>query len=248
MKIAVLNNLNQLEKSIALAKQLNLPLIACASQSYNYWLTFNSDLLELCETNKNSRPIFVDFLGGKILHRKKFGGGKNQLIAKAIGIKPKQLPTIIDATAGLGADSYVLATLGCKVTLIERSPIIGALLQNGLERAKDAKDLASQNMQLVIADAITYLRALPDDAKPDVIYLDPMFPHRTKSALNKKEMRILRDLVGEDIDAEELFAVAMSKAKKRVVVKRPRLAPLISDKAPTLQFKGKSGRFDVYLI
>ena len=99
-----------------------------------------------------------------------------------------------------------------------------------------------------MTDAISYLKKLPNNKKPDVIYLDPMYPTRTKSALGKKELRILRQIVGEDLDAGELLQVALKTARKRVVVKRPRLAPPIPGPEPNLVFKGKTSRFDVYLL
>lgn len=193
-------------------------------------------------------PIYVDFLHGKSAHRRKYGGGKNQLIARAVGAtygSPTKQPLhVLDVTAGLGQDAFVLACLGCKVHMLERSPIIGALLEDGLKRAKTDLEFKDIVLTLTITDAIEYLKITK--TQYDVIYLDPMFPARTKSALVKKEMRILREIVGEDLDAKELLKLALTKAK-RVVVKRPRLAPIIPGPEPTLKFTGKSSRFDVYL-
>lgn len=103
------------------------------------------------------------------------------------------------------------------------------------------------NLQLIAQDGLNYLEQLSELDKPEVIYLDPMYPHRTKSALVKKEMRILRHLVGNDQDAQMLCQQALQKAKKRVVVKRPRIAePLLAK--PDIVFSGSNSRFDVYLI
>jgi 16S rRNA (guanine1516-N2)-methyltransferase len=214
-----------------------------------YKLIQTEHRLELHDTlDKRSKPLYVDFLHGPLAHRRKYGGGRGQLIARAVGATGRS-PTplrVLDATAGLGRDAFVLASLGCKMYLLERSPIIAALLQDGLKRAQTDPEFANIDMQLTVTDAIAYLKICK--RKYDVIYLDPMFPTRTKSALVKKEMRILRDLVGEDIDAEKLLKLALKIASKRVVVKRPKLAPAIPGPEPTLKFVGKSSRFDVYIL
>ena len=130
---------------------------------------------------------------------------------------------------------------------IERSPIIAALLQDGLARYQQQNP--NINFSLTIANAIDYFTVLQPEQFPDVIYLDPMFPERQKSALVKKEMRLLRDLVGDDTDAATLLTTALTRAKKRVVVKRPRLAErIIAAPEPDVAFKGASCRFDCYLV
>lgn len=189
--------------------------------------------------------VYVDFLEGALAHRKKYGGGKNQLIAKAVGIKSNIKLTVLDVTAGLGRDAFVLATLGCDVIMCERSPIIHALLEDGLKRASSEEWFQKLNLKLIHADAIHYLKSITDI--PDIIYIDPMFPEKIKSALVKKEMRVLREVVGDDVDSEKLLNAALLIAKKRVVVKRAKLAPTLTDKKPDVVYKGKSSRFDVYL-
>src|SRR3990167_10392125 len=183
------------------------------------------------QSNEKNAPgaVFVDFINGSLAHRKKYGGGKNQLIAKAVGIKPKTKLSVLDVTAGLGRDAFVLATLGCDVVMCERSQIIFALLQDGLKRAKKESWFCELSLKLIHADAIDYLRRDKSASlQPDVIYIDPMFPEKNKSALVKKEMRVLREVVGDDIDSEKLFQLALTVAKKRVVVKRSALAPTIT--------------------
>ncbi len=202
--------------------------------------------LKIDEKNAPS-PIYVDFLEGALAHRKKYGGGKNQLIAKAVGIKPKSILSVLDLTAGLGRDAFVLATLGCHVVMCERSPMIYALLQDGMLRAQKEAWFRDLHLQLIECDGLAYLSQLTPDHFPDVIYIDPMFPEKTKSALVKKEMRMLRDVVGDDTDAEKLLNAALFVAKKRVVVKRAKLAPTLTEKKPSVVYEGKSSRFDVYL-
>ena len=192
-------------------------------------------------------PVRVDFVSGAVAHRRLFGGGGGQMIAKAVGIQAGVRPLVLDATAGLGRDAFVLAELGCTVTLIERQPVIAALLEDGLRRAKDDPEVAAiiGQMQLLGGNAIELMSEWTGEP-PQVIYLDPMFPHRDKSALVKKEMRLFRPLVGDDDDAPALLAAALALATHRVVVKRSRKAPAIAGEAPGYVLEGKSSRFDIY--
>ena len=191
--------------------------------------------------------ILVDFASGAATYRRKFGGGKSEAIAKAVGLSKKAGLTVIDATAGLGRDALVLASLGASVTLVERNPLVAALLWDGLRRVALDPVLAAwlpARMQLVHAQALTALLHLP---APDVVYLDPMFPAREKSALVKKEMRAFHDVVGADADADLLWQAAMALASKRVVVKRPGYAEFLAAKQPSMSIEGKNNRFDVYV-
>jgi 16S rRNA (guanine1516-N2)-methyltransferase len=124
--------------------------------------------------------------------------------------------------------------------MIERSPFLAALLNDGLIRYNSTNPLLLKGeAKRLIAKA---------DNHVDTIYLDPMYPHRNKSALNKQEMRIIRELVGDDDDADEVFLTAIQFAAKRVVVKRPKGAPLLCRKTPSHVIKMKNSRFDVYMI
>lgn len=191
--------------------------------------------------------IFVDFVSGAMAHRRKFGGGRGEAVAKAVGIKKEYLPDVIDATAGLGRDAFVLAALGCRVRMLERHPVVAALLDDGLQRGYQDAEIGpwlQERMSLIHASSITALSDITP--APDVIYLDPMYPHRQKSALVKKEMRVFQSLVGADDDADALLAPAIALAKRRVVVKRPDYAePLAGQKAPSA-VTTKSHRFDIY--
>lgn len=190
--------------------------------------------------------ITIDFLTGSLARRLAKNKGRRELIAKAVGLKAHEKLFIIDATAGLGRDGFLLATLGCKVLMLERAPIIGKLLQEGLQKALADKRFAELDIELLIMDAKDYLNALTKNNYPDVIYLDPMFPERKKSALVKKELRYLREVVGEDKDAANLLAIALTRAKRRVVVKRPRLSTALPGPKPHHAIIGKDTRFDVY--
>lgn len=196
-------------------------------------------------------PIRVDFVNGRAAHRRRFGGGRGQLVARACGIGKGVMPSIIDATAGLGRDAFVLASLGAQVVLIERVGAIAALLADGLARAcRDPEvDEITARMQLQYGDATTQLASLiaQAGAEPQVIHLDPMFPHRDKSALVKKEMRLFRELAGPDDDTPRLLEAALDVASHRVVVKRPKGAPPIAGPAPNHEILEKNSRYDLYV-
>jgi len=195
-------------------------------------------------------PVFVDFVSGASAHRRKYGGGKGQSIAKAVGISGAYKPTVLDATAGLGRDAFVLATLGCNVTLIERHPVVYLLLKSGLHCAQGEIEIADimARMALMQGNSIDLLSRWDSLGKPqpDIVYLDPMFPHSTASAEAKKEMKLFRSLVGADIDEDQLWEQADSIARCRIVVKRPAKAPPLAGRAPSYTLAGKANRFDVY--
>ncbi|WP_425928792.1 class I SAM-dependent methyltransferase [Pseudomonas sp. NyZ201] len=192
-------------------------------------------------------PVRVDFLEGGAAHRRLYGGGAGQMIAKAVGIAQGVRPHVLDATAGLGKDAFVLATLGCRMQLIERQPLVAALLEDGLARAAGDEEVGPivARMELLHGNSIERMRNWQGEP-PQVIYLDPMFPHRDKSALVKKEMRVFRPLVGDDLDAPALLEAALALATHRVVVKRPRKAPIIEGAKPSHSLEGKSSRYDIY--
>jgi 16S rRNA (guanine1516-N2)-methyltransferase len=232
------------EAASVLAQQLGLPLAG----NTEFALQLGSNGLQFVELGDNAPgPVRVDFVEGAVAHRRLFGGGSGQMIAKAVGIQAGVRPRVLDATAGLGRDAFVLAELGCVVTLIERQPLIAALLADGLQRAQADAEVAAivARMNLLGGNAIDLMKAWHDEA-PQVIYLDPMFPHRDKTALVKKEMRLFRPLVGADDDAPDLLAAALVLATHRVVVKRPRKAPAVAGEKPGYVLEGKSSRFDIY--
>ncbi|GAA0856340.1 class I SAM-dependent methyltransferase [Aliiglaciecola litoralis] len=192
--------------------------------------------------------VYVDFASDALTFRRLHGGGKKEAIAKAVGLKKGFVPQVLDATAGLGRDAFVLASLGCEVDMIERSPVVSALLEDGLQRAESEPQLMEwlpKRMRLHFGKAPLLLNNW-QHSKPDVVYLDPMFPHRKKSALVKKEMRLFQQLLGPDEDADDLLTPALALAGRRVVVKRPESAPHLDGKTPSMAITGKKLRFDVY--
>lgn len=248
-----------LPKAQQLAEDLCLPLVPDGtSHNYPLLLAVSTQRLELRQAFvNNSKPVFVDFLSRKLAYRRCHGGGCKQLIAKAVGLKNNKQLRVLDTTAGLGEDAFILATLGCEVLMLERSPIVAALLADGLQRAQQDPQCQNLKLTLTVTDSIDYINKnlfIKNDKQDilsrnyiyEVIYIDTMYPPRNKSALGKKSMIILRDLVGNDDDASALLTAALKCACKKVVVKRPRKAPPIADKKPNLLFVGKSCRYDIY--
>lgn len=236
------------DAAILLARRLQLDH---ADQRPAHGLVLILGASGLCLADAGSpreQPLQVDFVGGPMGYRQRQGFRRDDLLPRAVGIKAGVRPTLLDATAGLGRDAFMLAGMGCPVTLHERHPVVHALLDDGLRRARSEPRLAETlaRMQLLALDSLAggFSSA---EADFDVIYLDPMFPERSKTALVKKPMRLFHALVGTDADADQLLGMALPMARKRVVVKRPLYAPPLAGLAPDLDYKGKAVRFDVYL-
>lgn len=241
-----------LQKAAELAKKLGLEFIpTLAERSSELLLAFTPEGLQLLQaplfSNRFVTLLFVDFVHGKNGFRRAQNSSTKQAIARAAGIKPGYRPAVFDGTAGLGCDAFVLACLGCRVTMCERSPIISALLADGLDRALQDQTTAEivRQMQLFVGDAQEYLAHNFEGYA--TTYLDPMYPHRRNSALNSQAMRTLRTLVGDDEDCGAVLETALKKTHNRVVVKRPRLAPTLTETVPSHVIAMKNSRFDIYL-
>ena len=196
--------------------------------------------------------IHADWLSADVGRR--IAAGRKQALGKAIGLhKPRKpedgLLHVLDATAGLGRDAYLMAALGARVTLVERNPTVCALLRDALARvlAAPASRPIGERIAIVEADACTFMALAENRAAFDVVHLDPMYPDDGKAALPSKEMQILRDLTGGDADADALLVPARAAARQRVVVKRPSKAPPLAGIEPALRLEGTQLRFDVYL-
>ncbi|OBX06084.1 methyltransferase [Gallibacterium salpingitidis] len=244
MEIQLINETEQTEKFQQLIEQWQFVHQANAP----FALVLTEQRLELRKIDEPKLgAIAVDFVQGTMAHRRKFGGGRGEAVAKAVGIKKGKLPKVLDATAGLGRDAFVLASIGCEVQLVERHPVVAALLADGLQRAyQDAEigEFMQQRMKLLPIKTINELD--PQQHYFDVVYLDPMFPHKNKSALVKKEMRVFQSLVGADLDADLLLDSAL-KLAHRVVVKRPDYANYLAEKVPHFSQTTKNHRFDIYI-
>jgi 16S rRNA (guanine1516-N2)-methyltransferase len=195
-----------------------------------------------------SGELRVDFVEGSVAHRLRFGGGRGQDLAKAMGLRAGKTPTIVDATAGLGRDSFLLASLGARVILIERSEQMHELLVQGMKRAAreggQFREIIGR-MTLLKGDALDLIPELHSEA----ILIDPMHPERKNSALVKQNLRQVREIVGTDDDAADLVQLAIKHASKRVVLKWPAKAdPIEGVKKCTHQIIGKTTRYDVFMI
>lgn len=235
------------QRAVELAQSLGLEIGNKASTVYQYCLYYENNYLFLLDRqDRYGKPFTLDFV-------KTLSGftpadrSRKQPLARAVGLKHH---SIWDVTAGFAQDALLLIGIGYRVRAIERCPIVSAMLSDAWQRLQ--KSHAIQNalvsrLQFSHADAIQILQAVDDDDVPEVIYLDPMYPpKRKKSAQVRKRLRILRDLVGDDSDAEKLCLLAQQVAGKRVVVKRPVYAePLLA--GPDIAFEGKLVRYDVYL-
>lgn len=204
-------------------------------------LLLDQDGLWLAADGMRMQP---DWIGQ--LPRLKRATIKTELAARACQVE--QQPLIIDATAGMGHDGLLLARLGARVTLVEQHPVVWALLTSAMQQAQINPHLAkiSQRMQLVYANAVGWL----SDQQADVVYLDPMFPKSEQpdkqQPLVKKEMQILQKLFSTSTDAGDALLQPARQAAKRVIVKRPKLAPALAGIAPDHQWLGDACRFDGY--
>ncbi|AGI66896.1 putative DUF548/UPF034 family protein [Octadecabacter antarcticus 307] len=197
---------------------------------------------------KAAAELRVDFVSGAVAHRLRFGGGRGQALAKAMGLRAGKTPMIVDATAGLGRDAFLLASLGAQVVMIERSDIMHALLADGMARA-----LAEGGEFREIIGRMTLLKGDAKDLLPDLageaVLIDPMHPPRKNSALVKRELRQVRAIVGTDEDAADLVRLALGCARNRVVLKWPSKAdPINVGRACSHQILGKSTRYDIFMV
>lgn len=192
--------------------------------------------------------LVIDFVGGKVGYRLRAGEGRDQALLKAVGFKKGIVPHVVDATAGLGRDAFLMASHGAQVTLIERSPEMHARLADAMARAEVEGGKYAEiisRMTLLHGNSIDLLPTL----SPEVVLVDPMHPPRGNTALVKKDMRILREIVGSDDDQADLMRAALASASKRVVLKWPQgAAPMPNLRPPSHSIEGKSTRYDVFMV
>jgi 16S rRNA (guanine1516-N2)-methyltransferase len=230
-----------------LAERLGVPLHqSLNSGSYEeFFLTWRDGCLKLLDREllkKGGLTVEIEPRSGE---QRSWPAPKDGALAQALGRKTR---TVVDATTGWAQDSLHIFRMGYELTCIERSPVMAELLADGFARLAQLdwmRRLSLEPPQLLQGNAIELLANL--QSQPDCIYLDPMFPpKRKKSALAKKSMMVLRDLLGDDQDKELLFEAALNAAGKRVVVKSPDYAEPLGGK-PSQSFQGKLLRYDVYL-
>lgn len=235
----------------SLANELELPIVdlSTTADGLDFLLCQTDSQLELRTLGSDAPgPIVVDFVRGATAFRLSSSSMSRQPIASAMGLS-RGTATVVDATAGLARDAFLLASLGCRVIMVERNRVLSALIRDGLKRAQRGsartKDAVSR-MELVVGEAAQMLANLDAASAPDAVYLDPMYEPRSQKSLTKKEMRICRRLVGDDNDAAALLETARKVARRRVVVKRHRHASPLAPH-PDLKIAAKQVRYDVYL-
>jgi 16S rRNA (guanine1516-N2)-methyltransferase len=221
------------------------------ARGFSFALARGVDGLELqAAHHPDFKPVRCDWTDAEL--RRRIAAGTKQLLARAIGLHKRRNLTVLDATAGLGRDGFVLAALGAEVTMLERQPLFAELLADARQRALAAAATAAiaARIRVIAGDATAFMadNALTGaERRWDVVHLDPMYPHRGKQALPQKEMQILRELTGGDPDADALLAPALATARLRVAVKRPSHAPFLAGRRPDFQLAGTQARYDVYL-
>ncbi len=230
---------------LELSKRLALPFTdTLDSERVALVLAYRAGRLSLCDRREQrSRPVFAR-IDDVLARYSSLPASRRGILARAIGKKTR---SVVDATAGLGADLGLLVAMGFRVTAVERSSIVAALLEDGLMRLRCRTNVRGRYHmpRLVIADAIHFLADAVN--RPECVYLDPMFPpKRKRSALAKRPLRILRDVVGDDVDRQQLFTSALNTASRRVVVKRPNDARPLGGGIDE-SYVGKLVRYDVYL-
>jgi len=172
----------------------------------------------------------------------------NQALLKSCNNKQRNIKTILDLTAGWGMDSFILACHGQSVTAIEQNQLLHMISLYSLKcaRAEKRSMAAANRISMIHSDSLDFLQNRENSAQFDCIYLDPMFPEHKSSAKSTKGLQILQILT-QNQDIKTCFEMALQKAKKRVVVKRPAKASPLSDLLPDLVFREKTIRFDIYL-
>ncbi|QCI24078.1 16S rRNA methyltransferase [Buchnera aphidicola (Macrosiphoniella sanborni)] len=212
-------------------------------------LLANYNSLELYNRNNTKqKSIKVDFFSKKNNYRCLHYNKKNEILHKVAGIKKSYTPFILDLTAGLGNDAFIFSFLGCQVVMIERHPIVAVLLQDGLQRGYNNEKIGywlKKRLHLIVNDSCKILES--SLFKPDVIYLDPMYPICKKKCLPKKNMQILRYLIRHNDDCEKLLYMSRKIAKNRIIVKRPIYAEPLSKEKINFFIKTKNHRFDIYI-
>lgn len=245
---------DSLDRAQGLSDRLEAPLAVCEPGCSGaafipelglLYLKVSRDGLSLMRDGMELRPDFAE-----MLPRIKQGALQREMLVKATRVKGVEAPRAVDATAGLGEDSLLLAAAGFTVTLCEADPVIAALLEDALARASAHEVLGPivERMHLVAGDSrIALERAgASTGAQPDVVYLDPMFPGRTKSAAVKKKFQLIHGLERptEPLDEESLLQAALAAHPRKVVIKRPVKGPYLAGVKPSHAIAGKAVRYD----
>lgn len=169
-----------------------------------------------------------------------------EAIVKASGIKKqaKENPIAVDATAGLGEDSFLLAAAGFKVFMFEKNQLIAELLSDALKRGREDAAISKiiERMHLIKEDSVSGMGNL--SFVPDVVLLDPMFPKRTKSGQVKKKLQMIQGLEIPCEDEGALLKAAVNTGADRIIIKRPAKGAFLAGVKPDFSVSGNTIRFD----
>lgn len=239
-------NNEYMEKAGVLAKKLGAAIVHSKEELSKESLALCFDESGLFLTDgKNS--VRADF--SHLITRMKKGVVDTELVVRAARFKKGgNNLTVLDATAGFGEDSALLAAAGFSVTLYEQDAVIAALLEDAIKRAEATKELCeiASRMELICTDSISAMHSIENP--PDVIYLDPMFPKRKKSALIKKKFQLLQRLETPCENEAELLEAAFDVSPRKIVIKRPAKGAFLADKKPNYSIEGKAVRYDVFVM
>lgn len=239
------------EADRALQQDLFLRLGLPEDTDARFFFGFRAGRLSLWQNTRQApSPTCVDFESADMQYRLRTSG-RRQGLARAVGLHRRSGLRVLDATAGLGRDAFILAALGCSVTLLERSALMHALLEDGCRRALLSSSSvvreAVERMSLLHTDGLQWLATVAGPDCWDVLYLDPMFPLRRKSAGVRKDIASLQQVLGPDRDTDRLLQVALESGIPRIVMKRPLHHRETQLPECDFQVKGKNSRFDVYV-
>lgn len=226
------------DEAAALARHLNVPL--CHAPGPALTLLVEDTGLSLCG---GAMTYHGDF--EQMLHRITGGRLQHEMLAR-LAKTDLPHPTAVDATAGMGEDSLLLAACGYTVTMFEQNPVIAALLQDALRRAEKHPVLQPiiRRMHLVQGDST---RLMPKLAEPPaLVYLDPMFPARQKSGLIHKKLQLLQKLEQPCAEESALLNAALSVRAQKIIIKRPLKGAPLAGKTPHYCIKGKAIRYDCF--
>lgn len=231
----------------ALAERMGAPVVAGGDVAPEALaVRFDAEGTALARGGMMLRPDL-----SAMLPRIRQGRLGRELLVRAARVKGVEAPVAVDATAGLGEDALLLAAAGFEVLLFESDPVIAALLADSLRRASasDASALrrAAERMRIAGEDSMAGLPVLAEEltAPPDVVYLDPMFPERRKSAAVKKKFQLIHYLERPCEDEEALVRAALAANPRKIVVKRPLKGPVLAGVKPSYALAGKAIRYDV---
>lgn len=236
----VLDENGDREAAERLSQQLGVPI--ADSMGGELTLVFDDAGLSLVGCGMRYQGDFA-----RMLNRVTKGRLHHEMLVKIAKTKTER-PIAVDAAAGMGEDSFLLAAAGYEVYLFERDKVIAALLRDALRRARQDDRLREivGRMRLIEGDSIERMPKL--DIKPEIVYLDPMFPPRKKSGLIQKKLQLIQKLEQPCADEQELYAAAVSLRPKKIIIKRPLNGALLADQKPSYTVKGKAIRYDVVVL